>query len=160
MPSRSIFGILPVPFMPKRTTALALALPPREAGTPPSRWLYFALRAEILEGRLRPGARLPATRDLGREYGLSRGTVVSAFEQLKSEGYLKGVVGSGTYVSHTLPDDLLQVTRKAGAQSPLRRSQVRRVSDFGRRVTLFPGFTSRPTRAFRCHQPALDLFPT
>jgi DNA-binding transcriptional MocR family regulator len=42
------------------------------------RWLCWALRAEILEGRLRPGARLPATRDLARQYGLARGTIVNA----------------------------------------------------------------------------------
>src|SRR2546422_3926527 len=38
--------------------------PPREPGTPATRWLYGALRTVILEGRLAPGARLPATRDL------------------------------------------------------------------------------------------------
>ena len=78
---------------------------------PAGRWLRSAIRTEILEGRLRPGARLPATRDLAAQYGLSRGTVVSAFEQLKSEGYLEGSVGSGTYVNEVLPDDLLQVGR-------------------------------------------------
>ena len=66
-------------------------------------------RSEILEGRLRPGTRLPATRDLGRQYQLSRGTIVNAFDLLKSEGYLEGSVGSGTYVSKVLPDELLRV---------------------------------------------------
>lgn len=83
---------------------------PRTAGS------YTALRAEVLEGRLRPGARLPGTRDLAEQYGLSRGTVVSAFDQLKSEGYVDGSVGSGTYVSRILPDELLHVTREPGAQ--------------------------------------------
>jgi GntR family transcriptional regulator/MocR family aminotransferase len=146
--------------MPKRTTAYALMLPPRDDGTSPARWLSAALRAEILEGRLRPAARLPSTRDLAREYGLSRGTVVSAFEQLKAEGYVAGSVGSGSYVSETLPDDLLQVARGAVAQPPAPRPQRRHVSDFGRRVKLFPGFVVRPSRAFRTHLPALDLFPT
>jgi DNA-binding transcriptional MocR family regulator len=71
--------------MPKRSTALALALPQRPPGSAATRWLYGALRTEILEGRLRPGARLPATRDLARQYDLSRGTVVSAFAQLPSD---------------------------------------------------------------------------
>jgi DNA-binding transcriptional MocR family regulator len=74
--------------MPKRTTTFELMLPPRDPGAPAYRWLYAALRAEILAGRLRPGARLPGTRDLARQYGLSRGTIVNAFEQLRSEGYL------------------------------------------------------------------------
>jgi len=146
--------------MAKQTTTFELMLPPRESGTPAYRWLYAALRAEILEGRLRPGARVPGTRDLGDQYGLSRGTIVRAFEQLKSEGYVEGSVGSGTYVSQTLPDELLQVARKAGAQPPAQRKQTRRISDYGRRVTPFPVLESRPTRAFRANLPALDLFPT
>src|SRR6185503_7591062 len=81
-------------FMARQTTTFALMLPPRDADTPAYRWLYDVLRAEILEGRLRPGARLPGTRDLAEQYGLSRGTIVSAFEQLKSEGYVEGNVGS------------------------------------------------------------------
>jgi GntR family transcriptional regulator/MocR family aminotransferase len=146
--------------MASQTTTLTLSLGPRDPGTPAARWLCAALRTEILEGRLRPGGRLPATRDLARQYELARGTIVSAFEQLESEGYVNGVVGSGTYVSQVLPDDLLQVARKAVAQPPAPQTQRRRVSDFARRVQLFPGFSFRHTRAFRTDQPALDLFPT
>jgi GntR family transcriptional regulator/MocR family aminotransferase len=146
--------------MPKLTTTFALVLPPPDAGTTPSRWLCTALRAEILQGRLRAGARLPATRDLARQYSLARGTIVSAFAQLKSEGYVEGSVGSGTYVSRVLPDDLLQAGRRAVSPPPARRAARRRVAAFGRRVELFPGFSVRPTRAFRADVPALDLFPT
>src|SRR5499433_4017023 len=116
--------------MAKRPSTFELMLPVREPGTPAYRWLCTALRAEILEGRLRPGARLPGTRDLGDQYGLSRGTIVNAFEQLKSEGYVEGSVGSGTYVSRVLPDELLSVRPEAGAQPPTpREQQRRRVSD-------------------------------
>ena len=97
--------------MVKRATVFELVLPLRDSGISANRWLYGALRAEILEGRLRPGSRLPATRDLARQYGLARGTIVNAFEQLKSEGYVDGNVGSGTYVSKILPDELLQIPR-------------------------------------------------
>ena len=95
--------------MPKRTTAFELTLPLGDAEMPAYRRLYQASRSEILDGRLGPGARLPATRDLGRQYQLSRGTIVNAFELLKSEGYLEGSIGSGTYVSKVLPDELLHV---------------------------------------------------
>jgi GntR family transcriptional regulator / MocR family aminotransferase len=145
--------------MARRAATFTLALPPRDAGTPLSRWLCVALRAEILEGRLRPGARLPATRDLATQYGLSRGTIVGAFDQLRSEGYVQGTLGSGTYVSQILPDELLQVTRARPTRPRPRRTR-RRISDFGQRVDLFPNFAFRPTRAFRTDQPALDLFPT
>src|SRR5450631_1795995 len=96
----------------KRTTVFELVLPQRNAEVSANRWLYQALRAEILEGRLRPGARLPATRDLARQYGLARGTIVNVFEQLRSEGYIEGSVGSGTYVNRILPDELLHVPRE------------------------------------------------
>ncbi len=143
----------------KRTTALELMLPVRDPETPAYRWLYTALRAEILEGRLRPGARLPGTRDLASQYGLSRGTIVTAFEQLKAEGYVDGSVGSGTYVSKVLPEDLLEVRRKAAAPHRTPRRQPRSVSEYGRRVRPFPVIEIRPVRAFRPNLPALDLFP-
>ncbi len=146
--------------MTKRATPFELMLPLRNTSMPAFRWLYGALRAEILEGRLRPGARLPATRDLAQQYELSRGTIVNAFEQLKSEGYVEGSVGSGTYVTKILPDELLQVTGAAGAQTLAQGKIRRRISDYGRRVSPFPVFEIRPTRAFRANQPALDLFPT
>src|SRR5687768_4625797 len=146
--------------MTKRTTTFTLVLPPREPGMAASLWLGSALRDEILEGRLRPGSRLPATRDLARQYGLSRGTIVSAFEQLKSEGYVEGSVGSGTFVNQTLPDELLQVSRKAATTSPAHRARQHRVSDFARRAELFYGFPKGPARPFRTAEPALDLFPT
>ena len=126
---------------------------------PAQRWLYTSVRAEILRGRLRPGARLAATRDLAEQYGLSRGTIVGAFEQLKSEGYLQGRVGSGTYVSKVLPEQWLEV-RHAALEPAGRAVRQRKVSDYGRRVSLFPNFELRPSRAFRCNLPALDLFPT
>ncbi|MGB8849735.1 MAG: PLP-dependent aminotransferase family protein [Candidatus Acidiferrales bacterium] len=146
--------------MPKRVTAFELALPPRDSETPAYRWLYASLRAEILEGRLRSGAKLPATRDLALQYGLSRGTIVSAFELLKSEGYLRGTIGSGTYVSKVLPETLLHVKRELGAVPNLQRKKHSRLSDYARRVNLFSGFEIRPSRAFRPNVPALDLFPT
>ena len=146
--------------MPKRTTVLPLALAPRGSRVPAARWLATALRAEILDGRLRAGSRLPATRDLARQYGLSRGTIVSAFEELKSEGYIVGTVGSGTYVNKTLPDELFQVPRGAAPSVSQQRVKRRRVSDFCERVEFFPGFAKGAARAFRTAQPALDLFPT
>ena len=146
--------------MSKRATTFELMLPLRDSGTPAYRALYTVLRAKILDGRLRSGARLPATRDLARQYGLSRGTIVNAFDLLKSEGYLEGSVGSGTYVSKVLPDDLLQVARVAGSKPPTQRKQRRSISDYGRRVNPFPALEIRPSRAFRANLPAVDLFPT
>src|ERR1700740_2009361 len=95
--------------MAKKSSSYELALPRPNPRTTAYQWLYGAVRSEILSGRLRPGVRLPATRDLARQYGLARGTIVNAFDQLASEGYVEGSVGSGTFVSRVLPERLLQV---------------------------------------------------
>lgn len=136
-----------------------LVLPPRSPNVPAYRWLYESLRAEILGGRLRAGKRLPSTRDLAVQYGLARGTIVNAFEQLKSEGYLDGSVGSGTYVSQVLPEKLLHVASGQATKAALQRDRQAVVSDYGRRAKLFSGYENRPIRAFRANLPALDLFP-
>ena len=85
---------------------------------PLHRQLYEGLRDLVLDGRIEPGAQLPATRVLARELGVSRMTVVQVFEQLMVEGYLTGKVGAGTFVSRSLPDDLLSVRRQV-RQEPL-----------------------------------------
>jgi GntR family transcriptional regulator / MocR family aminotransferase len=144
--------------MPREITSLPLNLPAARRSTSLHRWFYEELRAAILEGRLRPGSRLPATRDLARAYRLSRATIVTAFDQLKSEGYVEGKAGSGTYVSQVLPEQLLDVRGpRAEKRLPHRRIAL---SEYARRLRPFPARASRPVRAFRAHQPALDLFPT
>jgi GntR family transcriptional regulator/MocR family aminotransferase len=149
--------------MTKKTSGFDLVLAERNDGTPKSRWLSEALREEIARGRLAAGTRLPATREMAAEYALSRGTVVNAFEQLKAEGYLEGSAGSGTFVSRTLPEELLEVRRPRSlkGQSAGRppRSALLRLSSYGRRVELFRNFEIRPSRAFRANLPALELFP-
>jgi GntR family transcriptional regulator/MocR family aminotransferase len=62
--------------------------------------LERALRDAIRGGRLAAGERLPATRVLAAELGLSRGTVSGAYDQLVAEGYLLARHGSGTTVAH------------------------------------------------------------
>lgn len=58
-----------------------------------------ALREAVRGGRIAPGHRLPATRDLALDLGVSRGVVVEAYEQLVAEGFLISRVGSGTQVA-------------------------------------------------------------
>jgi GntR family transcriptional regulator / MocR family aminotransferase len=143
--------------MTKRLSTLPLNLRERARGTPLYRWLYDELRSAILSGHLRPGARLPATRDLAAQYGLSRPTIVTAFEQLRSEGYVEGKVGSGTYVSKTLPDELLQAPRTKSETRTRRRGIP--LSAYAGRLQPLSRAESRPVRAFRANQPALDAFP-
>jgi GntR family transcriptional regulator / MocR family aminotransferase len=65
--------------------------------------LERALRDAIRAGRLAPGTRVPSTRGLAAETGLSRGTVQAAYEQLVAEGYLTARPGAGTEVAEFEP---------------------------------------------------------
>ncbi|MCB8962485.1 MAG: PLP-dependent aminotransferase family protein [Ardenticatenales bacterium] len=76
----------------------------RQDETPLHRQLYEQLRELIWTGRLPPGSRLPPTRDLAQELGLSRSTVVEAIQQLASEGFVVGRQGAGTFVNSELPE--------------------------------------------------------
>ncbi|MFQ0814025.1 GntR family transcriptional regulator [Brucella anthropi] len=71
--------------------------------------LVEQIRQAVLAGRLKPNARLPSTRALSVELGLSRTTVLAAFDQLIAEGYLEGRQGSGTRVVAELPDTSLTI---------------------------------------------------
>src|SRR6478672_7739522 len=80
----------------------------RNIDVPIHRQIYEGLRGAILEGRLRPGQRIPSSRGLAADLGVSRLPVLSAYEQLLHEGYLVGRTGSGTFVSTSIPDHLLR----------------------------------------------------
>lgn len=95
-----------------------------------------ALRRAVVSGALAPGRRLPSTRDLAGFYGVSRNTILQAYEQLTAEGYLEGRRGSGTYVLASLPEGFLQVAPAAPEAS---RKQTRSAS---RRQLAPPPFLS------------------
>ena len=67
------------------------------------RQVYNQLRQAILEQKLPAGARLPSTRALARTLGVSRNTVLNAYEALVADALLVGRRGSGTRVS--MPSD-------------------------------------------------------
>ncbi|GIH95084.1 PLP-dependent aminotransferase family protein [Planobispora siamensis] len=60
--------------------------------------IYRELREAVLDGRLRPGERLPPTRELAGRLGVARNTVAAAYDRLSAEGFLTGRVGAGTFV--------------------------------------------------------------
>ncbi|MGW0558622.1 GntR family transcriptional regulator, partial [Streptomyces sp. NPDC002926] len=70
----------------------AAAAPARQRG----RALQSALREAVRSGRLVAGTRLPSSRELAADLGVSRGLVTEAYEQLTAEGYLRSGRGSGT----------------------------------------------------------------
>ncbi len=145
------------------TPLLALDLD-RKSEIPLHRQLYDQIREAVLTGRLAPGARLPSSRTLASELGCSRNTAVTAFDQLLSEGYLAGQVGSGTYISHVLPEELLTLAAKTPQSSrpdPEEKAPPRRrgLSRRGEVLAAFPRGRRVTTGAFVPGVPELALFP-
>ena len=139
------------------------------AALPAYKALYEQLRTSILTGQLKAGSRLPPSRALAIEAGLSRNTVLAAFEQLESEGYVIGRQGSGTYVAHMLPEQLLSTDLNdatAGTAPRSSTSPTAKLSARGERLALtrrvpLPSVLGRSPRgtAFLIGLPALDAFP-
>ncbi|MCJ2060370.1 PLP-dependent aminotransferase family protein [Methylobacterium sp. J-048] len=84
--------------MARRTRTLPLGMPVAPPERAKARWVVEALRVAIREGRVVPGSRVPSTRDLAGQWGVSRGLVSAAYEELQGEGLLESAPGSGTYV--------------------------------------------------------------
>ncbi len=155
-----------------RTQATAVPFTPRHFDAadplPLHRQLYAALREAVVRGQLPPGARLPATRALAAELGLSRTTVVTAMIQLLAEGYVEGRVGSGTYVTRLIPDILLQTgvgqPPSSGACSTGTEVHSRTVSRRGALLTATSPAENTSDAARFAHPlhtglPALNAFP-
>lgn len=87
----------------KTTMNLPLQLD-RAAAIPLHDQLFEQLRQLILTGRLKPNSRIIATRFLAEQAGVSRRTVLFAYERLIAEGYLETRPAIGTFVSPTPPD--------------------------------------------------------
>src|SRR6478672_7564034 len=129
----------------------------RNIDVPIHRQIYEGLRGAILDGRLRPGQRIPSTRGLATDLGVSRLPVLSAYEQLLHEGYLVGRTGSGTFVSRNIPDHLLRTPATGRATAPPRRETSPRKRAVPNRPS--PTSWSLPLVPFQVGIPALDLFP-
>lgn len=116
--------------------------------------LHRQLRAAILDGRLRPGLRLPATRALASSLGVSRNTVVAAYDLLLSEAYLAGLPGSGTYVADVLPRYARKAARGKSAAD-------RRLNPFWRDAQYSSTAVSSASQRydFRVGLPDKALFP-
>ena len=129
----------------------------RAAPQPVSTQLCIALRELILAGGFLPGERLPASRVLARDLGLSRTTIIDVFDRLVAEGLLQSRTGSGTFVS-----PVLQASRPRPQATLGRTPAAPRLSDqmaqamerFGERSRL-----PHMPRAFTTALPAFDVFP-
>ena len=88
--------------MPIMNDALVTDLRPTEGEAPAYRQIAERIAAKIRAGALPAGERLPPDRALAKALGLSRTTVVAAYDELKAAGLVHGRQGSGTYVARSL----------------------------------------------------------
>jgi GntR family transcriptional regulator/MocR family aminotransferase len=103
---------------------LAIAVE-RDHPRPVYRQIEDQIRTAVRDGRLGPGDRLPSVRDLSAQLGVSRITVVNAYDNLVAAGYLTARVGSGTRVA---PRDLDDGPMRRPPQLKVLRGQISRLS--------------------------------
>ncbi len=122
---------------PPRVSSLLL-LAPGDSASPIHLRLFKRMRELIIEGALTPGAKLPSSRSLSKSLGISRNSVLAAFDQLCADGWLETRAGSGAYVSRTPP------SRSASAAPREAPAAVAKID---------------PGGPFEVGVPALDVFP-
>jgi GntR family transcriptional regulator/MocR family aminotransferase len=149
--------------MSKRATAPvwgAFAVDP-ESTLPLQEQIARYLREAVLCGRLRPGARLPSSRAFANDLGVSRQTVVLAYDRLAAEGYAYGRQGSGIYVPEVLPEDLALPAAPPDAHVDAARHEAYpALSARGRRLIELPVTPVRRGPGLLAPgTPALDAFP-
>lgn len=107
--------------------------------------IYQRLREMIRSGKLQAGTRLPATRQLAADIGVSRNTVSYAYALLASEGYIETKQGVGTMIAQPTwtptPETIAQHAPSAAEQPPIREASV---------ASMLSLFTSRPISDERC----------
>jgi GntR family transcriptional regulator/MocR family aminotransferase len=130
----------------------------RKVSDPLHKQVYDGFRMAIVRGNLRPGQRVPSSRALAVELGISRIPVLNAYAQLLAEGYFESRRGAGTFVSGALPESLTVCKERTPQFGPM---------GSGPRPVARRGLLMSPKRppwaagwgAFGVHQPAFDHFP-
>jgi len=117
--------------------------------------LYQQIAQRVIQRRYLPGSRLPSSRQLAADLGVSRNTVNAVYDQLKAEGFLQSQAGKGVFVHTDINADLLQhgrypaqVANPGDALPPIPKlpaSRINRVEDAN--LPFQPGL------------PDLDAFP-
>ena len=119
---------------------MSILIPLSKDGGPLFRQVYSGLREAILRRTFRADERLPSTRDLAEQLGISRTVVLLAYDQLLAEGFVIGRAGSGTYVA----------TQLGNKHTPTEKSSAAvRLSRFGSRAATAWSWMNFPQRRGR-----------
>ncbi|EMI41307.1 PLP-dependent aminotransferase family protein [Rhodopirellula sp. SWK7] len=131
-----------------------------DSKTPVYQQLENQLRRAISSRTLLPGDRVPSSRNFAAAVGVSRNTVLAAYEQLISEGYLESARGSGTRVAK-MPPQAFEFDSATGPATP-RFDAADCLSDLGHQFAAeaawMPAANPNP-KAFTPHLPAIGEFP-
>ncbi len=135
-----------------------------ESSTPVYRQIADSVRAALRDGRLRTGRRLPPTRDLARELGVNRNTVVAAYELLAGDGLVESRAGRGTFVVSDRPGTPAGPATAAapGNAGPEWQSVFSRAADgpgLARLRSIYSLATSHEGISFAGTYPAPELMP-
>jgi GntR family transcriptional regulator/MocR family aminotransferase len=130
----------------------------RSSPTPLHKQVYENFRSLIVERKLQPGHRIPGTRTLAAELGISRIPVLNAYAQLLAEGYFESRAGSGTFVSRSMPEQMTSVAIGRKREEPA-RSGPRLLSKRSQMVEPRDESRGYGPGAFSLGQVALDHFP-
>jgi GntR family transcriptional regulator/MocR family aminotransferase len=130
----------------------------RKASDPLHKQVYDGFRMAIVRGNLRPGQRVPSSRSLAVELGISRIPVLNAYAQLLAEGYFESRKGAGTFVSDALPESLT-VCKDRTPQFAQAGSGPRPVARRGLLMSAERPPWAAGWGAFGVHQPAFERFP-
>lgn len=145
----------------KRVSASLVPSIALEGGGPIYLQLAEWFRRAIAEGQLRPGQRVPSTRALAGELGVSRLPVLGAYEQLHAEGYLESFAGAGTCVAAAIPHEVAAAPGRRAQRTPGASTVLapRRVAARVAAMAAPPQTWLESQGAFRVGVPALDHFP-
>ncbi|MFT7185256.1 MAG: GntR family transcriptional regulator/MocR family aminotransferase [Pseudohongiellaceae bacterium] len=118
--------------------------------------LQSQLRTWICEGRLQPGTKLPSSRRLSSELGISRNTITIAIEQLRSEGFLETFQGKGVYVVESLPTNVNGIKNNDWKYKVAKPE----LSNFAQEIAAKPFTEHGPSLPFTPGIPDLEAFPS
>ena len=136
----------------------------RKSPEPLHQQLYRQIRDELVAGNFsNNSSRLPSTRALAADLGVSRLTVNLAFDKLHAEGYLRSKIGSGTFVADPLPETFLSTRRpkieRLPEPPPRLSNRIRDLPDKRSGKEFDFGIAGPPGVTFVPAVAALDEFP-
>lgn len=123
--------------------------------------IFEQIRGMILEGRLRPGDSIPATRVLSEQLGIARNTTALAYERLAAEGYIESRRSIGTFVSMQIPEGALYTATHGPIATPksTKRAKARTSGPAARSQALVNPYRRRFVADFWVGRPDPHSFP-